>query len=128
MGHKHQARQPSGTRPPWRGAPAQIVASSRKTCQDNECSCPRTEGEGCEPSTLPSTAASPELCSLQTPVGLEPLQQCRRDDLGAHASCTAHGQAHRTHILSLRAASSSMSPKGHQQRRSCPSPGGRDSG
>lgn len=69
MGHRHEA---SDTRPPWRGTPAQTVASSRRTWQDNECSRPRqaeeATGEGCELCTLPSTAASSEqsaLCSHQ---------------------------------------------------------------
>lgn len=133
MGHKHEARQPSGTRPPWRGTPAQRVASSRKTWQDNECSRPRrAEGEdrrGLWAMHTPKHCCQPRaVCSLQSPVGLEPLQQCRREALGAHASCTAQEQTHSTCILSLRAASSPLSLKGHQQRSCCPSPGGGDSG
>lgn len=115
MGHKHETRQPSGTRPPWWGTPAQTVASNRKTWQDNECSHSRqAEGEektvsrACSQALLPARA----VCSFQSPVGLEPLQQCRRDALGAGANCTAHRQTHRTCILSLRARSS-LSLKGH---------------
>lgn len=68
------------------------------------------------------------VCLLQSLTGIELLQRCRRDAPGANTSCTAQAQTHKSRVLLLRAACSSMSFECHQQKSSCPSHGGGDSG